>query len=162
MEPGPPFPVPDRLPLLGNCAQHLFWLCPEAQTTWTFFLQGFASLVKHPITWDQIVFGSNMAPAPEAPSEAHEDIKTLFHITRSVVLRMLWLHRNELVFGHIQEPNFQRVKILSANYIKTHILSHFGKLWFQGQFSDLFDHIFSLTAAPSPREDSSTQRNVSS
>ncbi|KAF0769850.1 hypothetical protein AaE_002651 [Aphanomyces astaci] len=134
-------------------AQHLLWLCPIAKATWEFFLEFFVSLVQGPITWDQLVFGSFMTPAPEAPPEFHEEIKTFFHITRSVVLRTLWLHRNDLVFGHLPQPSLYRLKTISAHYIKTHLLSHFGLSWTQGHFADLLEPIFSLATTPSPSDD---------
>ena len=130
-------------------AHHLFWTCPFVQPLWTLFLRPFSSLVHQPITWSQIVFGSYMVPTPDAPQDKHDDIKTLFHITRSVILRMIWLHRNDLVFAHITSPNFSKVRTLSAHYIKTHIHSHFGHSWDLGHFSDLFEVLFSLTV-PNP------------
>lgn len=121
-------------------ARHIFWTCPLVVDIWSDFLIPFAGLLDGPFTWEAILLGEINLSA-EAPIQARPIFQTVFHIIRSVVLRMVWLHRNDKVYGHITSNDFTRPKQLSRHYIKAHILSHFGSFSSLGPLGEILQPI---------------------
>lgn len=114
-------------------APHLFWYCDFATQIWEGWLSPFRNLFSTAIEWGSVLFFNKLEPTPEAKRRFGYSLFVTFHIVRAVILRCLWMHRNNIRF-HDHQPNLIDVKAQVQAVITLH-LERFRQATILKQFS---------------------------
>ncbi|KAF4138706.1 hypothetical protein GN958_ATG12101 [Phytophthora infestans] len=81
-------------------APHLFWYCDFAAKVWQAWLAVFQGFFKSTLEWESILL-FKVEPIPSAKSRYGYSLFVMLHIVRTVVLRCLWMHRNDIRFHEL-------------------------------------------------------------
>jgi hypothetical protein len=101
---------------------HLFWYCGFAADVWKEWLDVFQQWLDSPIEWATIVYFEGITPTKCAKDAYGYSLFVVFHIVRTVVLRSLWMHRNDIRF-HDHEPNLIDVHARVHALVDLHVAS---------------------------------------
>ena len=99
---------------------HLLWTCPLVLPLWTPWLLPFASLLSHAITWRHIVFLDMLTVADTVPMPQQALVPIVFNIVRCLMLRSIWLHRNEILYSPSIQFNAFKIQIPVHVYFRLH------------------------------------------
>ena len=78
-------------------APHLFWYCPFATQVWAPWLNRFRPLFGSLLDWRSVLL-FHVEPTPGAQLRYGYSLFEIFHIVRAVIVRWLWIHRNDIRF----------------------------------------------------------------
>lgn len=101
-------------------APHLFWYCTFAAEIWNDWLPSFQRFITTRIEWSTVLYFVNIQVDKEATLKFGYSFYAVFHIVRVVILRSLWMHRNDIRF-HDQQANAIAVKAQVRAVINLHI-----------------------------------------
>ena len=102
-------------------ARHLFWECSLASKLWSFSQFKIFSCIDGPLTWDTVVYGTNLVlSTPVSQRYGSHNILRVLNVYRCVILRTLWLTRNDAIFKH-QVACPTQLYIMARCYLIAHI-----------------------------------------
>jgi hypothetical protein len=87
--------------------KHLFWDCYLAKFLWNFYLLPFSTLFGSQLQWYQIIYLQDLQlPRQHQSQYGTKELFTIFNLVRSIILRLLWLHRNARLYKQIPTSSY--------------------------------------------------------
>ncbi|KAF4034855.1 hypothetical protein GN244_ATG13141 [Phytophthora infestans] len=78
-------------------APHLLWYCDFAVHVWNDWLPTFHRFFTSPLEWESLLW-FKITPTPSAKTQYGYSLFGILHIVRAVVMRCLWMHRDDIHF----------------------------------------------------------------